>query len=409
MSSSSELMTPPRVPAIDGLRAIAALSVVVVHCWTLAGSPVTGVRGVPLYASAYLGVDMFFVISGFLLFLPWASGHPLPLRNYISRRAARLLPAYYVSVLVVLVVWPFTVHQPGFDSVFPLSTFVGWLAIASHLTMLQGIALPARGHSPGLGVNPVWWTLTVEAIFYISLPWAARVFRRHPVAACLGTVSVSVAWRYLLFCQPALMLRLLGHARPVAFILSDGVVGFAGHFALGMAAALLFVRRPRLSSRGLVAALVAATALAVGVQWILGRDVVAKAGVFDSGTVAYALGRTIFGLAVAVAIVSLAHLAIAQVILGRGVLKWIGDRSYGVYLFHFVIAQVLYHETHLFSRAPHRASTFLLGLAVVTPLALAAGWASYEFVERPIIRWARHREPRGEPHVSVQVALTPAD
>src|SRR5262249_7094921 len=105
---------PRRLAALDGLRGVAATGVVVLHVWFFTakgGDPLTHV-GDSLMQALRLGVPLFFVLSGLLRILPWvrAAGsdrEPPQLRTYVVRRAARILPAYYLALAGAAVILAF--------------------------------------------------------------------------------------------------------------------------------------------------------------------------------------------------------------------------------------------------------------------------------------------------------------
>ncbi|HEV8190984.1 MAG TPA: acyltransferase, partial [Ktedonobacterales bacterium] len=152
---------PRATRALDGLRAVAALSVLSYHLLLR-----LHVKGTQLGTTTYniwhylaTGVDLFFVLSGFLLFLPYAramlTGKPLPSASrFYQRRALRILPAYWVC-LVILAVLPTAAHR------VPLS----FGDIATHLLMIHD-AFPDYNRD----LNGPFWTLAVEAQFYLLLP-----------------------------------------------------------------------------------------------------------------------------------------------------------------------------------------------------------------------------------------------
>lgn len=379
-----------RVPAVDGLRAVAALGVVSIHCWLLSGTPRSPSFPFKWFVSSWLGVDMFFVVSGFLLFLPYAAGRPLPRRDYFRRRAARLLPAYYASIAFVLVVFPFAVVQPA-DLPHPLTTIPGVVAVVAHLSLLHAVLLGWAFRWLGLGVDPAWWTLTLEALFYVSLPLVAVRFARRPVAWTVGAVVVAVAWRFAMFHDANWGGWIPPTTRGALNYFGDSFPGYLGHFAFGMAAAYAYVRvRPSVERARmlLIAGIVGAAASA----WWSGQDYLRHDTVaFHPDGLAYTVGRSLFAAAFAMMLLGITRLPVANAVFGSGPLKWIGDRSYGVYLLHLPIAAVLYQQTSLFRAHPSAPRTYAESVVVVGALAIAAGAVSFALIERPMIRWARRR------------------
>ncbi|MDQ6797957.1 MAG: acyltransferase family protein, partial [Actinomycetota bacterium] len=125
------------VPAIDGFRGLAALTVVLFHVVNGAGLPMLGGGSLrDVFMSGYVGVDFFFVISGFVLFLPTvlAGGRFGNVRAYGVRRAARILPAYYAVLVVAVVLQPLLSFS---DTALPWDGHAGTLSFLLHLSFLQ--------------------------------------------------------------------------------------------------------------------------------------------------------------------------------------------------------------------------------------------------------------------------------
>jgi len=173
-------LVPPQVArgdrdrALDGLRAIAMISVFLFHGALTA--PRLAELAPRLLAHLDTGVQVFFVLSGFLIYRPFvvahATGQPLPLlRRYFVRRTARIYPAYWLALGVLVL--------------------VGSISVSGHpwryITLTQ-LYFPDTGVS-GLAVA---WTLTVEVTFYVFVPlWsmAVRGFRARPFVAELAGVA----------------------------------------------------------------------------------------------------------------------------------------------------------------------------------------------------------------------------
>ena len=155
-----------RLSGIDGLRGIAALSVLLFHLWLYArvSPPAGAVSGVADWAwsSMRWGLILFFVLSGFLLYRPWLAagrgGARPDLRRYARSRAARILPAYYLALAAsVLLLWGSGavpgVRLPSTESLPLFLVFAQNFSGGSLLTL-----------------DPPMWTLAVEVSFYLALP-----------------------------------------------------------------------------------------------------------------------------------------------------------------------------------------------------------------------------------------------
>jgi peptidoglycan/LPS O-acetylase OafA/YrhL len=154
-----------RVASLTGMRAVAALLVVGTHAAFGTGMLSHGYLGLAL-ARLEIGVSIFFVLSGFLLFRPWvqaaANGLPRPsVRRYARHRVRRIMPAYVVTVLAAYLLYQFRTTTPN-----PGHT---WAGLLRHLTLTQIYSddyLTTQLHQ---GLTQMW-SLAVEAAFYVALP-----------------------------------------------------------------------------------------------------------------------------------------------------------------------------------------------------------------------------------------------
>jgi peptidoglycan/LPS O-acetylase OafA/YrhL len=351
----------PFVGGLEGLRGYAALLMVVYHVWVLTGGPLLG-GGRALLSGGFLAVDLFFVLSAFVLTLPAArSGSRGSWRKYALRRAARIVPAYYAAVATALVLYH-VLAGPAADRRPP--TADGLLA---HLTFLQIEARLIPGYDGALGfrVNPPLWTLSVEIAFYAALPLIVLAFLRRPAL----WVGVAVAGTVLL--------------RGLALGLFDGSTEdrllslppmYAADFALGMAGAWLYARGITLKAWMSVAALIAALA-------------VLHASGGPTADAARLGARQSLWLAVAtpVAFGALVLTATNAAWADNPLARWLGKVSFGVFLFHFMVLLLLTNGLGL-----EREFWLLLPLGVAG--SLAAGYASYRWIEEPARRRVRQEQ-----------------
>jgi len=242
---------------MDGIRAIAVLFVLCIHSWGHAEAPqylvtvpvihyVFSLSGIIAYMG--VGVDLFFVLSGFLLAQHWMRadylGQPKPsLKRYFKQRIFRIVPAYYVCLFLTLVLL-----TPGYIPISLVTGHYGRLSILSHLAFLQ-YALPLSAGS--FGVDAQFWTLTIEAMFYATLPFVVRFFLRNRWVVSLPVATLlTVVWLVLCRTSIAPVVHFYQHyfslpATPeaaVRYIMSYQYPGHFIHFALGMTLANLYVR-----------------------------------------------------------------------------------------------------------------------------------------------------------------------
>lgn len=217
-----------RPASADFLRVLAAWAVGAFHIWQQ--SWYSRPAAEHWLRAGSVGVDFLVMLSAFCLFLPWANaaaqGRPPPQTRpaeFYRRRAARLLPAYYASLLFSLVL---AVHRSGWSRALAVDLF-------THLTLTQQLFPVCY---IGTQLNAVSWTLTVFALFYLVFPLLAPLCARHPLPV-LG-VLCGVQLVYSLWALP----QYGGYAYPRLF---NQFPAFCGVLAVGMAAALVFARLAR--------------------------------------------------------------------------------------------------------------------------------------------------------------------
>ncbi|KUI14034.1 acyltransferase [Mycobacterium sp. GA-1285] len=159
---------PERVSSLTGIRAVAALLVMLTHAAYTTGKYPQGYVGL-VYSRAEIGVPIFFVLSGFLLFSPWvkaahAEAPPPSTRRYAWRRVRRIMPAYVVTVLVAYLVYHFRTAGPN-----PGHTWEGLLRNLTHTQIYTDNYLYSYLHQ---GLTQMW-SLAVEVAFYVMLPLLA--------------------------------------------------------------------------------------------------------------------------------------------------------------------------------------------------------------------------------------------
>lgn len=184
-------------PALTAVRGLAAFWVFVYHAWLSVGPHrlllplgATSVDFTPLASAGWAGVGVFYVLSGFLLwsiFDGWADKRreSPELVRYAERRALRILPPYYAQVALLAALGLLT---PWVERPTPAT-------LALNVTLTHGLS-----YEHFQAVNNVWWTLSVEAQFYVALPLLAWAVRRFGWTAVLaGGFATMLAWRLAAF------------------------------------------------------------------------------------------------------------------------------------------------------------------------------------------------------------------
>lgn len=366
-------MKRPEIKPLTSLRFFAALWVVAYHYVWPALPPGTPAWLEALLAGGFVGVPVFFVLSGFVLLYNYEGtdfGAPGAKRAFWVARFARIYPVYIVAFLLTV---PATLYAlwlgvPGLPSLRDHA--IG--AVLSPL-LLQAWAGPAHAawNTPG-------WTLSVEAAFYVAFPWMAAAAARGRLGRVLAaTTAVSAA---------LLAGHVLGAGVPVDVAMRNPLV-HAPAFVVGM-----MLARHRAAAATLRPA--QADALAgLGLAGIVGLAVLLE-GPWGPG---HGLANPLLNSLLLVPLVAAAVLGLAApasrlvTALSGPALVALGDVSYGLYILQLPIARhVLYAPALLLGHSPRAP----LAIAAFVAVLLAASFASYHGLERPAQRWLRTRLAR---------------
>ncbi|HWM33666.1 MAG TPA: acyltransferase family protein [Pseudolysinimonas sp.] len=350
-----------RVAGLDGVRAIAVLLVILFHL-----SPGAVVGG-------YIGVDLFFVVSGFiitsLLLREHAANGRISLRGFWTRRARRLLPALGVLLLTccsaAVLVGGDVLVQVSMQVLGALTFSSNWLFLAASSNYFDATA-------PELFRN--LWSLAVEEQFYLVWPLLVvlvliRIPRWVRIAGVTALAAGSAVWMAALWTPDT--------ATRVYFGTDTHFFGLAIGAALALAAvnwparALEWPRWQR-TLLGVAGPLALAGILAIAV--VMNEDAPVT---FQGGLALVAVLATIVIATLLVPGTPLARL------LDWRPLRWVGDRSYGLYLWHWPVYLLVIAALPAWSRQGLEGWA-LGGIALVFTVAAAA--LSYQFVEQPIRR-----------------------
>ncbi|MEM1333142.1 MAG: acyltransferase family protein [Actinomycetota bacterium] len=373
----------PYLAGLDGLRAIAVVAVMIYHAnsdWLPGG---------------YLGVEMFFVISGYLITLLIIAErertYRVSLRDFWARRARRLLPALGL-LLVGVTIWTILFER---DAVGELrgDVIAGLLYGSNWYQLVVGLGYTAAGDFAPLRHL---WSLAVEEQFYVVWPLVmVLLLRRHGTRRVAATsrwmalVALAIAGLMALAYHPGVIgepsstpdayWSVLGRDISKLDFLYLGSFSRASGILLGAALALVWrpyaLRRSPAGRAGRRLDLLALVGL-VGFGWMtvqvpLVTDDGAANGVLFRGGMLLASVFTIFLIA------AVAHpSSFADRAFDRNLLRWIGIRSYGLYLYHWPVYQAIR------GIAGNKLTVTEFALAMVITVVLAE--ASYRFVEQPV-------------------------
>jgi peptidoglycan/LPS O-acetylase OafA/YrhL/lysophospholipase L1-like esterase len=352
------------MPALDGLRALAVAAVLLYH------GDVSWARG------GYLGVDAFFVLSGFLitglLVSEWHRSDRIALAAFWARRARRLLPALFlvlaaVAAYAAVIAAPTELENLRRDGLSALLYVANWGQVASHQSYFATFAVPSPLRHT--------WSLAIEEQFYLLWPllvfavlrWRHRSLRFLAVVTG-GLLAASAVWMVVLY-RPGLDPSRVYY----------GTDTRAQSLLVGALVALMLALRRRrfgeTATRVLHGAAVLA-ALSLGWIWV---------HTSERSDWLYRGGFTLCAVLVAIIIVSVTRRdrAPLRALLSLAPFRWVGEVSYGLYLWHWPLYVLISERRTGLDGAPLLAARLAATFAVAT--------ASFYLVERPIRRGVLQR------------------
>jgi exopolysaccharide production protein ExoZ len=317
-----------QLDGIQYLRAVAALMVVLYHLNTYGGALLK-----TLTAQFASGVDIFFVVSGFIMLITSQRATPL---SFLGRRIVRIVPLYWLLTLAIFAAAMPTAHRHAVIELVKSLLFIPYLDVHG-----SGIVLPII--APG-------WSLNLEMYFYVLFAVTLAAPLRRWAVPILGALFVVLM---------ALHEEVMARGDIAAFYLQPRII----EFWAGMAIGWLYLN----------ARLTAAPALAV-----------AAVVVGFAGLVAFDLPYQVPAVLVVAGVVSLEQ---AQRVPRWPILGYLGDASYSTYLTHGAVLEIFYQAwRHL-----HRPDGVTFEVAALIATA-AMGVLCYRYVETPLVKmWHRPR------------------
>jgi peptidoglycan/LPS O-acetylase OafA/YrhL len=373
---------PAFLPALEGLRAVAAIGIIVAHVAFQTGND-TGSLINQMMARLDFFVPVFFALSGFLL---WRRHHAdIGWQNwstYYVKRIGRIMPAYWVLVVLVLVLFP-VASEPG--------GFPGPVAVVANLFLVQNFVPDGL-----VGGLTHLWSLCVEMFFYLVMPVLAlavgRYRRRVRVLALVAVCSSSYLWPFVSWSGS----EINAHIMPWAFLSWFGVgllaaelEGWLAERQAGRPDDRVASSARRWASHRWLWVIVAGLAV-----WAAALD--GPEGLVTAGAGEFAR-RNFFGLIFAAALIVPYAVQPASRVMESAVMQALGRWSYSIFLWHMAILSVAFPllGVPLFDSSPLSMVLILITTVLVT-IPVAA--LSYALVEDParraVNRWWKARSAR---------------
>ena len=364
------------LPFLDGWRGIAVLSVMVYHLW-----PRRFRHGLYFAEFGWMGVDLFFALSGFLItrILLAARDRPNYFRNFYARRALRIFPLYYAVVAVACLFWPlFGPHPEPAREVLPRAA-----AAFGHVTNLWQAWHHAWFPAPPPFLLGHLWSLAVEEQFYLVWPVVVLLVpdRRWMLAVCGGCVVLANVCRITLWAN---------HASPMLpFVLTpcrvDGLaLGAAIAVAVTQPAWAAVARKLAWVGFGLALAVIVAAGLRGHTFDHAGSNVMRTVGLSVSGP--------LWASALALTITAATAGGLVDRALSFAPLRWLGTYSYGLYVYHGLLGN--FFRDHFNGPIRRHVGVNNVGdlceFAATLGVILAISVVSFHGFERPIMRLKRY-------------------
>lgn len=338
-----------KIEILQILRAIAAMLVVLFHINGLLQTRVGNSQVFNIFKSGTVGVDLFFVLSGFIIY--YSSYNKIEsAKEFLLRRFIRIFPIYWVATITTLALFFISKHISSIPS---QAGYLGNTIENGGLKMIIMSFLLIPNQTPILVVS---WTLSFEVFFYILF---GLLFFRKPSLF----IASFIAW--VIVCYLNLFIFHIdynpGNSHPLNAYLNPIIL----EFLLGCVVAILilrgFTRYPKV-------------ALLVGLIWFVGAALTYKSH-----------REVMLGVPAALILYG----SILFEIKFPAILKFIGDASYSIYLFHFPMLGALMKLWVIF-KVPRYVNSTMTGL-ILFGILIFICCMIYQYIEKPLLKFFRKR------------------
>lgn len=374
---------------LDGIRAIAVLMVVFYHFWVVSGQPnliipFTTIDVTFLISSGSIGVDLFFVLSGFLLFMSFARSYyegtnaPKYL-NYMKRRLLRILPAYYLSIFLVITL----------DQTYFISNLNGLKHVVYHILFIHNFSIDTHG-----SINGVFWTLAIEMQFYLILPLISRWFYGKKNIITLPIfIFIAVFYRYFVFHNLSIFGQPVIHDgfNWSLFIYSRQLPGCIDEFAIGMTICNIWMYFKHNKTDNKIAKItkisnvicILGTIAIISVLYLL-----SKTNLYSEHITSY-VANTIIALSFGLLILgTIFNNKLFKRIFSTSFMRIIGILGYSIYIWHLYLANKIAQVPYI-ANCQNVKFRFLYMTLICGSITLIYSLVFYIFIEKPFMQNAK--------------------
>ena len=357
-------LSAKHIPALDGVRGLAAISVVICHYWGGKQNPHAVVRFIAEGLNfGWAGVSLFFVLSGFLISGILVDGFDKQhwWRRFYWRRSLRIFPLYYFALALAVVM-----AVCSFGSRWPLSSIVPYAIYFQNIYAVSAL-FPRFPKDIALSH---FWSLAVEEQFYLIWPFVLVWMNRSLISArrmCVLIWLFSFLFRVSIFWMGSRDIWAIGFLFARA-----GELAMGAYLALAirdkhMDAVILRHARPIF-----IASVFAILAVIV---WSKGTDMRA----FPMATVGILVNALLFCSLIALCLKT----GMLASVFSMGWLRWIGRISYGIYVYHMLlVSQFEWIATRLFPNLGHNAHLIVVAFVAAAGTLAVATISFYGFENR---------------------------
>lgn len=370
------MSTEPRIQVLDGIRGLALLLVFLTHAIALPLEPATGLDIGPFLLTrlGWSGVDLFFVLSGFLItgILLDTKGRDGWLRAFFTRRALRIFPLYYGVLVLLFLILPRLISWSDPQ----------WAVLQSQQTWFWTYTVNLIGLTgqPGPPLNTShFWSLCIEEQFYVVWPFV--VWRLRPtnlVKVMAGTVALGLVFRWWLVTQS-------GFPATLAYVVTPGRLDglMVGAFlAVQARQGGLAMLRPWAYRAGIGCTVVLAAVFAARREITYHDAVVAMVG--------YPLIAVAYGSLLVLTLTADSGTRLSRLFSSKA-LTFCGKYSYGLYVFHYPLLGAIGYKmaitaTNLGPLGVSKLPMVLAQAAIVAVVSIALAVVSFRWFESPFLR-----------------------